>query len=446
MPYLPHTPWEREEMLRFLGASSMEDLLSHIPTDVRLNRELELPEGISEWETSRLLAETAARNKTAGGYISFLGGGAYDRFIPSAVDHLASRSEFYTAYTPYQPEISQGTLQAIFEFQTMICMLTGMDVANASLYDGATAMAEGALMACQATGRKEIAVSQAVHPYYRMVLDTYSKDLRIAVREIPYLAGNTDQERLSELITRDTAAVIVQNPNFFGNLEDLDALCATAKEKEALFEVAAEPVSLGIIKPPGESGADIVVGEGQGLGNHLNLGGPGLGFMAVREKYLRRLPGRIVGQTADLDGKRAYVLTLQAREQHIRRGKATSNICSNEAWCALRATIYLSLLGKEGFRDLSGQILQKSHYLAEQIEKRTAYRRAFPAPFFQEFVLTCPRPAAGVLSQLKKLGILGGIDLGRFYPELDRHLLVAVTEKRTRTELDLFTERLVQLS
>ena len=446
MPYLSHTAAERQAMLQAIGVNSIEELFRDIPEPARLKRELALPGSLSEFEVSKLLNALAGKNRPAGSYINFMGGGVYDRYVPSVVDHIAGRSEFYTAYTPYQPEISQGTLQVIFEFQTMICMLTGMDVSNASLYDGATAMAEGVFMACRITGRREVAVSATVNPFYRQVLQTYVSGLDIFVKEIPCQDGVTDIKQLENAINSNTAAIIVQNPNFFGSIEDVTRVTNYAHERGTLALVVVEPVSLGILKPPGEAGADIVVGEGQGLGNYLNYGGPYLGFIATKEQYTRRLPGRIVGQTTDREGKRAFVLTLQAREQHIRREKATSNICSNEALCALRATVYLSLLGKKGFRDLAETCLQKAHYLAGRIMEKTKFKLAFKSPFFQEFVIKCPLPVNHVLSNLKHVGILGGIDLSRYYPDLKDHLLISVTEKRTKAELDLLVEKLVSMS
>lgn len=446
MPYLSHTWPEREEMLKAIGVSSMERLLEDIPEKIRLKRDLHLPVESSEMEVSFLLKEIASQNQPISSVTSFIGGGIYDRYVPSVVDHLAGRSEFYTAYTPYQPEISQGTLQAVFEFQTMICMLTGMEVANASLYDGATAMAEGALMACQITGRKEVLVAKTVHPIYRQVLRTYLTDLQISINEVADEDGVTSFEALKNHLSNTTAVLIMQNPNFFGSVEELQKFSSVAHEQGALALAVVEPISLGMLKPPGEVDVDIVVGEGQGLGNYLNFGGPYLGFIATKEKYMRRLPGRIVGQTEDREGKRGFVLTLQTREQHIRREKATSNICSNEALCALRATIYLSLLGKEGFYELAALCLQKTHYLAQQIKTKTKFKLAFSSSFFQEFVVQCPRPAQDVLQELRKRKLLGGIALGHYYPELNDHLLITVTEKRTREELDRLVEGLVALS
>ncbi|MGI9861668.1 aminomethyl-transferring glycine dehydrogenase subunit GcvPA [Moorella naiadis] len=436
MTYIPTTAAEQQQMLAACGANRMEELFSDIPNSVRLGRELDLPRPMAEAEVWRHLEELAGKNKRL---VSFLGAGAYEHFIPSVVDHLLARSEFYTAYTPYQPEISQGTLQAIFEFQSLICELTGLDVATASHYDGATATAEAALVACNATRRPKILVSRAVNPQYRTVLATYARGQGVELVEVPLQDGRTDLAAMEELLNQasgEVAGVILQNPNFFGQIETMASATDQTRKAGALSIAVVDPISLGLLAAPGEYGADLAVGEGQGLGNPLNFGGPYLGFIAAREKLLRRLPGRIVGRTTDVDGKRAYVLTLQAREQHIRREKATSNICSNEALCALAATIYLATLGKEGLQEVARQCLLKAHYAQEQLATLPGVTPLFKGPFFHEFVLQTNLAPAAVARRLAEKGLAAGFDLGRFYPELTGALLFTVTEVRTRAEID----------
>lgn len=440
MPFLPHTREEEAVMLATLGVSSTEELFKDIPREVRLNRSLQLPQGLSEktaWEELQKLAE---KNRHTGNYLCFRGAGAYEHYQPSAVKHLISRSDFYTAYTPYQPEISQGTLQAIFEYQTCICELTGMDVANASHYDGATALAEAALMAVEATRRGKVAVSSLVHPEYRETMQTYLVRRGVEIIWLPHQEGLTASEQLAQYIKEDVAAVIVQNPNFLGSIEDLRFLADTIHEKGGLLVVTADPLSLGVLESPGRLGADIAVGEGQSLGLPLSFGGPYLGFMACKEKYVRRLPGRIVGKTVDRQGKDGFVLTLQAREQHIRREKASSNICSNQALCALAATIYLSLLGPEGLAEVGEQCLQKSHYTRELLTTLPGIKIPFSAPFFQEFVVKTEESPAKINQRLWEAGILGGLDLGRYYPEMENHLLLCVTEMRSKEEIAQLVE------
>ena len=348
--YIPNTGEQQQEMLEEIGVSCVDELFTDIPENIRLNRDLDLPEALSEMELIGHMRQLADKNISTGECACFLGAGAYDHYIPSVIQHLVRRQEFYTAYTPYQPEISQGTLQAIFEYQTMICRLTGMDVSNASMYDGATAVAEAAAMACRSTGRTDIIVAKTVHPQSREVLKTYSRFAGRQVVEWNYKDGRLDFEELEKLLSENTAAVIVQNPNFFGLIEDLSDLADMVHQNRSLLIVSCNPISLALLKPPGDMGADIVVGEGQPLGNPLSFGGPYLGFMAAKDKFMRRMPGRIVGETRDKEGRRGYVLTIQTREQHIRREKATSNICSNQALNALAAAIYLSALGKSGLK------------------------------------------------------------------------------------------------
>ena len=369
------------------------------------------------------LSSLASKNTT--GKASFLGAGSYNHFIPSVVKHICSRSEFYTAYTPYQAEASQGTLQAIFEYQSMICNLTGMDVANASMYDGATAMAEAALLACAATRRREIVVAQTVHPAYREVLKTYATGADKKVVEIAFGESN---------ISPNAACVIVTQPDFFGCIVNLDGIAEKLHQNGTLFIVNVNPISLGILKPPD---ADIIVGEGQPLGNPQNFGGPGLGIFAVKQKYLRNIPGRLVGKTVDKDGKEAYCLTMQTREQHIRRERAGSNICSNEALCPLAASVYLTSLGAKGLKQVAQTCFEKAHYLADKLKDKLLFKKAV---FFNEFAIKLNKPFSEVNKKLLEKGIIGGLDLGRFYPTLKNHMLVAVTEMTKKEDMDRFAE------
>lgn len=439
--YIPNTGEQREEMLKVIGVTSIEDLFADIPGSIRLKHELDLPEPLSELELLKHMRELASRNVTVDEYVCFLGAGAYDHYIPSVVRHLAGRQEFYTAYTPYQPEISQGTLQAIFEYQSMICSLTGMDVSNASLYDGATAVAEAATMACRATGRTGIIVAKTVHPQSREVLRTYSRFTGRTVTEWDYKDGRLDLEELERLMTGDTAAVIVQNPNFFGLIEDLDGLADLVHRNGSLLIVSCNPISLALIKPPGDVGADIAVGEGQPLGNPLSFGGPYFGFLAAKEEFMRKMPGRIVGETRDRDGRRGYVLTIQTREQHIRREKATSNICSNQALNALAAAIYLSAMGKNGLRKVAELCCKKARYAYDRLLEKESFLPVFDGPFFNEFTVKYDGDVNWLNDRLLEHGIIGGYALEKDYPELEGVWLVAITEKRTREEIDNFVER-----
>lgn len=434
--YLPHTRADRQAMLEAIGVASTEQLFEDVPEDLRLDGRLDLPPAMSESELVAHLRSMARTNGNLQETVCFLGAGAYDHYIPSVVDSLISRSEFYTAYTQYQPEISQGYLQALWEYQSMICTITGMEVANASMYDGGTAVAEAAMMACSASGKNTVVMAQTVHPLYREVVQTYASDRGISIQAAPQLDGRTDLNRLSQLIDASTAAIVIQMTNFFGCIEEVGRIADMAHAKGAYVIVAADPVSLGVLEAPGALGADIVVGEGQGLGLSLAYGGPYLGFFATTEKLMRKMPGRIVGQTVDSRGSRGFVLTLQAREQHIRRDKATSNICSNEALCALTAAVYLGALGKEGFREVAGQCLQKAHYAYDRLTGLTGCEPVFTGPFFKEFVVRLSKPVAEVNRKLKDKGILGGLALERYYPELGGCMLICVTEKRTRAEID----------
>jgi len=435
--YLPLTDAERKEMLSAAGAATVEDLFADIPANVRLQREMNLPPALAEREALLHLAALAGRNKNSIDCISFLGAGIYDHFTPSAVKHVTGRSEFYTSYTPYQAEISQGVLQAIFEYQTMICELTGMDVANASLYDGATALAEGAIMACGSTRREKVLVSRTVNPFYRQVLGTYLSSRGLQLEEVPMLDGETDLIKLEGLIGSDIAAFILQRPNFFGILENVDKVADILHAKGALLIMSVDPLSLPLVGAPAEYGADIVAGEGQGLGNSPSFGGPLLGFFASTDKLIRRMPGRIVGETVDKEGNRGFVLTLQTREQHIRRERATSNICSNQALNALAAAVYMACLGPEGMKEVAFQCLQKSAYAREKISSLGNYSIAFNGTHFKEFAVKVPGGARALNAELLKSNILGGFDLTPYYPELKNTILFCVTENRTKEEIDM---------
>ncbi len=439
-PYIPNTDTERQAMLESIGCGSLDALMGAVPETVRLQRPLDLPCGMAEMDVAAHMRGLAARNVSATDSVCFLGAGAYDHYIPAVVGHLIGRQEFYTAYTPYQPEISQGTLQAIFEYQTMICMLTGMDVANASMYDGASALAEAAIMACGATRRSEVVALGSIHPQSRNVLETYARFRGINVISC---GGNgaVDRNDLKSKVSRSTAVVIVQSPNFFGIIEEIEQISAVAHESGALLIVSCDPISLGLLKPPGALGADIVVGEGQALGNPMSFGGPYLGFFAATEKLLRKMPGRIAGQTVDAQGRRGFVLTIQAREQHIRREKATSNICSNQALCALVATIYLTAMGKEGLRDVASQCAMKAHYAYDTLLATGRFNPVFDAPFFKEFAVRFDGDVSALNAALLDAGIIGGYDLGRYNNEWDGAWLVAVTEKRTKKQIDALAEK-----
>jgi glycine dehydrogenase subunit 1 len=419
-------------MMRVIGIRQIDELFKDVPKQKLLTRPLNLPKGLSEIELVRLMTDLSEQN----GYrlVSFVGAGAYHHFSPALVSHLVSRSEFYTAYTPYQAEASQGTLQSIYEWQTFIAELCGMDVANASLYDGSTALAEGAFMAVAITRRTRLIISRTVHPEYRQVVRTYARARDLEVVEVGFKQGVTSAAELNRLISDDTAAVLVQNPNFFGQIEDLAHLSRLAHSKGALLVVCVvEPTSLGLLKPPGECGADIVVGEAQSFGNPLNFGGPGLGFLATRERWMRKIPGRLVGATVDTEGRRGFILTLQAREQHIRRERATSNICSNEALCALAATIWLAAMGPK-LRQLAELNLQKAHFVYDQLIE-AGFDSPFSGPFYNEFVIRCG-DARRVQKELLRHDILGGVDIGPWYPRLKNHLLLCVTEMVSRRDID----------
>ncbi len=450
MAYLPHTDRDISEILKSAGVESIEDLLAAaVPEGLRAKEPLSLPVGLSEQALKRVVEALASKNSGAAGPSSFLGAGAYSHYTASLVASLAGRSEFYTSYTPYQPELSQGTLQAIFEYQTLVCQLTGMDVSNGSLYDGGTACAEAALMAMRITGRKKVILSAALHPEYRETVKTYLKFRGVEAVESFYCgeAGTTLPEAVEAVCSEEPACLIVQNPNFFGCIEDVEALSVLMRGKGGLLVAAvAEPVSLGILKSPGELGADIAVGENQSFGIPLSLGGPYLGFMATKEKYIRQMPGRLVGQTIDNKGQRAFCLTFATREQHIRREKAASNICTNHGLSALTAAIHMTSLGKTGLKKLAGLNLSKAEYLREKLTSVKGVGRAFTAPFFNEFAVRLDSiDVDDALKRLLRKGIIAGLSLKRFYPELTRHMLVTATEINSKEEIDRFAFELSRL-
>jgi glycine dehydrogenase subunit 1 len=442
--YLPMTEEDKRAMLETIGVSSVDELFSDIPEKVRFKGEYNIKAAKSETALMKELFMMADRNADLKRNVSFLGAGVYDHYMPVIVDHVISRSEFYTAYTPYQPEISQGELQAIFEFQTMICELTGMDVANSSMYDGGTALAEAAMLSAGHTKRKTIVVSSAVHPEFRDVLKTYAKGQYLDVVEVPVKDGVTDVEALKGLVNEEVAAVIVQYPNFFGRIEPLKELEEIIHANKALFVVSSNPLSLGVLTPPGKFGADIVIGDAQPFGIPTAFGGPHCGYFAVTTKLMRKVPGRLVGQTVDDQGRRGFVLTLQAREQHIRREKATSNICSNQALNALAASVAMTALGKKGAREIAAANMQKAQY-AKNIFKENGFEVAYDGHSFNEFVIKLNKPVKEMNQKLLQKGIIGGYDLGRDYSELSNHMLIAVTEQRTKEEIDTFVKELGDL-
>lgn len=435
MRYIPNSPEERQEMLSVIGLDSAEDLFRSIPKEVQLGRKLDVTDPLAESEVIREMETMAAKN-TASQKPSFLGAGVYSHFSPTVVDHLIQRSEFFTSYTPYQPEISQGTLQYIFEFQTLVCQLTGMEVANASMYDGSTAMAEAYLMAQRVTRRNKILVAQSVHPEYREVARTYTQH---GDADIVTAAFDPETGRVGELEELDdkTAALVIQSPNFFGCIEDLQTLADKAHAVGALLVVVVtEAISFGLLKSPGSCGADIVVGEGQSWGVPMSFGGPHVGIFATQEKFVRQMPGRLCGIAYDKKGNRGFVLTLSTREQHIRREKATSNICTNQGLIALAATIYMETMGKTGLQEVAMQNAQKAAYAARTIGAIDGYSLAFTSPTFNEFVVTSPRPAVEVLDSVRQRGLIGGLPLSKYYEGRDNDILVCVTETNTREQID----------
>ena len=446
MPYLSNTLEDQRAMLDSIGLKNLDELFASIPTELRLNRQLAIPPALTEMELSGHIGDLAAKNQPVGDKICFLGGGSYDHFIPAIVDYVGTRGEFYTSYTPYQPEASQGNLQVFFEYQTLITQLTGMDVSNASLYDGGSAATEAVLMAISATGRHgRVVTSASVHPEYRQILATYLANLGIELVTVGTPGGTVSPEELAAVVTPDTACVLVQNPNFFGCLEPVEQIADVAHAAGALAIFSVDPISLGLLKRPGDYGADIVVAEGQSLGSPMSFGGPYLGIMACREKFVRRMPGRIAGETVDRRGKRCFVLTLQTREQHIRREKATSNICTNQGLFALRAAVYLAALGPQGLRETAELCLRKSHYLGERLAA-SGFQRAFDRPTFKEFVVRSPGvPVDELIGKASEAGFLAGVPLGTWYDELADCFLVTATERRTRSEIDQLVECLSEL-
>ena len=446
MRYISNTPAQQREMLATIGVGSIEDLLARIPAKARLSRPLNVPAAMAESDLIRHLRRLSAKNANADDFACFLGGGSYDHTIPSPINHLILRGEFFTAYTPYQPEASQGTLRSIFEYQTMMAELTGMDVANASLYDGASSVAEAVLMAHAVTERKAAVISKGVNPLYRQVVETYCEGPAIRLKSAPLAEGVTDLDALRKSVSAQTAAVVVQYPNFFGCLEDVKAAAEIAHAAGALLIVVADPVNLGLLTPPGALGADLVVGEGQGLGVPMSFGGPNLGVFAAKQELVRRMPGRLVGATVDLDGKRGFVLTLQTREQHIRREKATSNICTNEGLCALIASIFMAVTGRAGLRDLALHNHAKAAYARRTLAAARGCSAPYAAPMFNEFTVRLPVPAEQAVRHLLDRGLVPGIPLSRYFSGMERDLLVCVTETNPRAEIDRLADELGRLS
>jgi len=439
MAYIPNTDEDRASMLTALGLNSLDELFAQIPQDLQLKGELDIPSRLDQMSLARHLGALGRKNISAEDYPCFLGAGIYDHYVPPTVGAIIGRSEFYTAYTPYQPEMSQGMLQTIYEFQTLIAELTGMDVANASMYDAATALAEAAIMARDLTSRNTVLVLGTVSSHYTDVLQTYADHSGIVISPLPGEGGIVSADAVKAALTPETAAVIVQQPNFYGNLEDIEAIFRATHEAGALAIASVDPVSLGLLTPPGHYGADIVVGEGQGLGCPMGFGGPMLGLFACRSEFMRRLPGRIVGETKDIDGKRAYVMTLRTREQDIRRERATSNICTNEALYALAATVYLATMGKQGLRGVAELSLQKAHYAAEQIATVPGFELMYPeAPFFKEFAVKTSKSPEAINETLLEQGIIGGLPIST--PDQDHGLLFCVTEQRTKQDIDRLVE------
>lgn len=440
--YLPMTEEDKQAMLEEIGVDSTDELFSDIPESIRFKRDFNLKSVTSEYELKKELTELANKNLTSTDYPSFLGAGAYEHFVPSVVDHVISRSEFYTAYTPYQAEVSQGELQAIFEFQTMICELTGMDVANSSMYDGGNSIGEAVNISTSYTRKKKVLLSKTIHPEYREVVKVYGKALDLEIIEIDHVDGKTDLNQLENEIDEDTASVLVQYPNFFGQIEPLAEINELIKQqKRTMFIVSSNPLALGYLTPPGEFGADIVVGDTQPFGIPVQFGGPHCGYFATTKKLMRRIPGRLVGETVDTEGRRGFVLTLQAREQHIRREKATSNICSNQALNALASSVAMTYFGKHGVRKMAELNMQKARYMKKKLIE-AGFEVLFSDSFFNEIVVKCNQPIEQVNKQLLERGFIGGFDLEKYYPQFENHMLIAVTEVRTKEEIDTFVKEL----
>lgn len=445
MHYHPLTEDDRREMLRAIGVDRFEDLLRGIPSKVRA-RDLSVAEPTSEMELRRQVVRIGVLNQNTQAALSFLGGGSYEHFLPAALSQLLGRNEFYTAYTPYQPEASQGTLQAIFEYQSLIAELTGMSVSNASHYDGATSLAEAGLAALRHTGRRKLLTARSIHPHFRQVLRTYLEAADFSLEEFGFEKdGRFRREEFDELLTEEIGGVVFQTPNFLGVVEELEGIAEAVHSKGALLILVSNPISLGILRPPGEWGADLAVGEGQVLGLPTSFGGPYLGYFAATRELVRRIPGRLAGMTIDREGKRAFVLTLQAREQHIRRERASSNICTNEGLCALAAAIYLTLLGKEGIREVGELNLDRAYSLREEMGDLKGFKVDRGVPIFNEFVVVSERPFAEIQSRLIPQGILPGIGLSPFYPEMRNAFLVCATETKTKEDLDRFVGALANV-
>ena len=447
MPYFFNTPEDQRAMLDAIGAESVDDLFNDVPNDYRFDRPLDLPPAHCEIQLERHIGELAARNLAASEAPCFLGGGSYDHFVPAVVDYVASRGEFYTSYTPYQAEASQGNLQVFFEYQTMISELTGLEVANSSLYDGGSAACEAVLMALAARPkRRQVVIPSSVHPEYRAIISTYLSGLDAELITVPTPDGVVSFDALAEAIGEQTACVLIQQPNFFGAIEDIEEIGQRVHAAGAVFVAAIDPISLGVLRRPGDYGADIVVAEGQCLGIPMQYGGPYLGIMACRESFIRKMPGRITGETVDRSGGRCFVLTLQTREQHIRRQKATSNICTNQGLMALRAAVYLAAMGPQGMRETAELCLQKSHYASERLIENDRFELAFDRRTFKEFVIRdTQRQVAPLLDEAARRGIFAGVALGRWYPELHDCFLVAVTEKRTKADIDRWADSLANI-
>lgn len=441
-PYITNTPQEVEQMLEGIGVKNIDALFADIKPGHR-PKSFDLPSGLSEYEVVRHVTGLSLKNNVY--VVPFIGGGYYDHYIPTAVPSLTSRGEFYTAYTPYQPECAQGTLQALFEYQSAICALTGMEVSNASLYDGGTALYEAMMMAIRITGRNKVIMDGGVSPIYRKILKTYTHHLSFEFQETPVVHGQSSREEIYRILDKGTAAVILQNPNFFGAIDDLTDIIEKAHKVGALAIVSVYPISLGLLKTPADMGADIVTGEGQSLGLPLNFGGPYLGFMCARKKYIRKMPGRIVGETIDSKGNRCFVNTLQAREQHIRREKATSNICTNVSLCALQAAIFMALVGKSGLKEMAQLNLDKAEYAKQLLSKIKGVEVKRSSLTFNEFTVHLPKDASEVVAAMMKKGFAAGFPLGRYYPGMERYLLVAVTEKRTREEIERYAKALQEV-
>jgi len=443
MQYLPLTSQDEKEILAKLGVSSFQELLDQIiPKDLQYQGKCGLPSAVSEHEMRKILSDLAGRNLDSNEYISFLGAGVYDHYIPAIIDSLISRSEFYTAYTPYQAEVSQGTLQTIFEYQSVICELTGMQVSNASMYDAGSALAEACHMASTINKKNKVILTELIHPFYQKIVHTYTQECGMKIVSCPAKNGVVDLDALKNLVDEATCCVCVQQPNFYGYLERMSDIERLVHKKDALFISVVDPISLGVIAPPGEYNADIVVGEGQALGIPQGFGGPLLGIFASKQEFVRYLPGRLVGETTDVDGRRGFVLTLQTREQHIRREKATSNICTNEALLALSSLIYLCSLGKQGIIDVGNLCVSKSHYLHNRIKELKGVKPAFEQEFFKEFTVETKKPAQEVVDSLLAHKIFAGVPLSMFNKELRNYLLISVTEKRSKEEIDTFVESL----